>query len=238
MSKRFIDTGFMDQKWIRKLSPEKKIFVIYLMLKCDNAGIIDLDIDDAEFWIGKKIGEVNFLPENYLIPINGGNKYFMPKFIEWQYSDLSSSKHIVAQARQLLEKYNLINDDFTLNLSNIYINVTNDLHKDYVTGIGIGNSKGNGIGKRSTEFDLKFVSPDWSELFNNWVKYKKSRNENYKTQQSLEACYRLLLKLSTEDINIGKLIIDQSMGNNWAGLFPLKKEMQFKDERNTSKKYL
>ena len=48
MAKRFIDTGFLDQKWIRKLPPEQKIFIIYLMLRCDNGGVIDLDMEDAE----------------------------------------------------------------------------------------------------------------------------------------------------------------------------------------------
>ena len=57
MAKRFIDTGFLDQKWIRKLKPCRKSFLIYLMLKCDNAGVIELDMEDVEFWIGEKIGD-------------------------------------------------------------------------------------------------------------------------------------------------------------------------------------
>ena len=74
--KRFIDTGFLSQTWIRKLAPENKIFLVYIMLKCDNAGIIDLDLDDASFWIGRKIkNPTEFLPEGYLIPIENG-KYF------------------------------------------------------------------------------------------------------------------------------------------------------------------
>ena len=105
MAKRFIDTGFLDQKWIRKLSPEKKIFIIYLMLKCDNAGIIELDYDDASFWIGKKVDNIDFLPDKYLISINESGKYFMPKFIEWQYPNFPHSKvHQQEQAKQILVK--------------------------------------------------------------------------------------------------------------------------------------
>ena len=157
MSKRFIDTGFLDQKWIRKLSPERKIFLIYLMLKCDNGGVIDLDMEDVEFWIGKKIGGIEFLPENYLIPINSTGKYFMPKFIEWQYKDLNSQKFIVAQARQILEKQNLINPDFTLNLPNSYVKVTKDVPESQEQGIGIGKGKGIGIGKdKGKEFENCF----------------------------------------------------------------------------------
>ena len=147
MSKRFIDTGFLDQKWIRKLSPERKIFLVYLMLKCDNGGIIDLDIEDVEFWIGKKIGDIDFLPNDYLIPLNDSGKYFMPKFIEWQYKDLTSQKFIVAQARQILEKQNLINSDFTLKLPNCYVNVIKEVPESQEQGKGKGIGNGVGIGK-------------------------------------------------------------------------------------------
>jgi hypothetical protein len=226
MSKRFLDTGFLDQKWIRKLSPEKKIFLIYLMLKCDNAGIIDLDLDDASFWIGKKIDNIDFLPEYYLIPLNGSGKYFMPKYIEWQYKDLSSNKNIVVQSRQLLEKYNLINPDFSLKLDNNYINVKKDLPESQVTGIGIGIGIGNSKGKEKPDFDFHFVDAKFIPVFMEWIAYKKSRNENYKTQQSLEACYRNLLRLSQSNSDKAKLILDQAMGNNWQGLAPLKTELK------------
>lgn len=147
MAKRFIDTGFLDQKWIRKLSPERKIFLIYLMLKCDNGGIIDLDIEDIEFWIGKEIGNLDFLPEGYLIPLNNLGKYFMPKFIEWQYKDLSSQKFIVVQARQILEKQNLINSDFTLNLPNSYVKIIKKVPESQEQGKGIGEGTDIGEGK-------------------------------------------------------------------------------------------
>jgi hypothetical protein len=226
MSKRFIDTGFLDQKWIRKLSPEKKVFLIYLMLKCDNGGIIELDLEDASFWIGKKINDINFLPENYLIPLNDSCKYFMPKFVEWQYKDLSSNKYIVAQARQILEKHGLINDDFTLNLDKSYVNITKEFPNNQEIGIGIGN----GIGKeKKKDFDFSFIDSKFKDLFELWIKYKKSRKEMYKTQESIEACYRNLLKLSMDDPIKAKLVIDQAMGNNYAGLFPLKSDQSKKE---------
>ena len=197
------------------------------MLKCDNGGIVDLDLDDASFWIGKKIENLDFLPENYLISLNGTGKYFMPKFIEWQYSDISSNKNIVVQARQILDKYNLINPDFTLNLDNSYITFTKDLPESQVTGNSKGNSKGKSKGnskdKEEQEFD--FVNADYSIIFSDWIQYKKSRNENYKNKKSLEACYRNLLRLANDDPDQARLIVDQSMGNNWAGLFPIKKEL-------------
>lgn len=151
MSKRFIDTGFLDQRWIRKLPPEKKVFLIYLMLKCDNGGIIELDLDDASFWIGKKIETLDFLPSDYLIPLDDPCKFFMPKFIEWQYKDLSSNKFIVAQARQILEKYNLINPDFTLNLHKIHVNIMQNVPEFQEQGKGIGIDIGSGKDKKGVQ---------------------------------------------------------------------------------------
>lgn len=201
MSKRFIDNGFLDQKWIRKLNPEHKIFLIYLMLKCDNGGIIDLDFEDASFWIGKEISSVDFLPEGYLVPINDTGKYFMPKFIDWQYSDLSSNKNIVQQARQILEKYNLINKDFTLNLDKSYINVTRDLHKSYVTSNS--NSKGKGKGKEGVQGEKI------NEVFENFRKaypgtkggYKKEF-DNFKKHDDWNNCIEKLLPALENQINI------------------------------------
>ena len=171
MAKRFIDTGFLNQKWIRKLAPDKKIFLIYLMLKCDNAGILELDLEDASFWIGAKITNTDFLPENYLIPISD-SKYFMPKFIEWQYKDISSNKHIVSQARQILKKHGLIDINNTLNLDNIYINITKDLPKVQVTGIGNGNGIGKkgGMGGKTNEESKSISSDKQKEVFDSFRK--------------------------------------------------------------------
>jgi hypothetical protein len=139
MAKRFIDTGFLDQKWIRKLSPEKKIFVIYLMLKCDNGGIIDLDLDDAEFWIGKKIGDpLLFLPEGFLIPVIE-DKYFIPKFLKWQYPNFPNSKvHQQRQGIKILTALQVF-DLETNNLHKKYLNFTQTLPNSQV----IVNDNGN-----------------------------------------------------------------------------------------------
>jgi hypothetical protein len=73
------------------------------------------------------------------------------------------------------------------------------------------------------EFDFSFLSNGFTDVFKDWLSYKISRGEKYKNQKSLEACYRNLLRLANNRPDQAKLIIDQAMGNNWAGLFPLQK---------------
>jgi hypothetical protein len=55
-----------------------------------------------------------------------------------------------------------------------------------------------------------------------WLKYKKDRNENYKSMVSVEAFEKKLNKFSGGDLEIAKQVIEQSMANNWAGIFELK----------------
>ena len=243
MAKRFIDTGFLEQKWIRKLSPERKIFLIYLMLKCDNGGIIELDMEDVEFWIGKKIGDpLKFLPEGYLILIHDSGKYFMPKFIEWQYPNFPHSKvHQQAQAKDILIRNGIFDIDAqSINICKVYVKVMEDLPNIQANGNANvnGNVNGNVKKEEKANFDFSFLDEGWEELFMDWIDYKKSIKDNYNTQKSIEACYRNLKSLSLNELSTARRIIDQSIGNKYKGLFPLKEAQKSKDDLKVSTKYL
>ena len=56
MAKRFIDTKMWDKDWFRKLSPKNKLIWLYLLTRCDHAGIWDADWEAAEFFIGEWVG--------------------------------------------------------------------------------------------------------------------------------------------------------------------------------------
>ena len=122
------------------------------MLECDNGGVIELDFEDINFWIGKRIDKLDFLPEGYLIPIEGTDKYFQPKFIEWQYKNFPHSKvHQQAQAKSILAKYGLFDiETQTLNLPKTYINFIQPLPKGQV----IANDNGNDKNEIMKEFNI------------------------------------------------------------------------------------
>jgi hypothetical protein len=71
-------------------------------------------------------------------------------------------------------------------------------------------------------FDLSFLEDDFKNPFVEWMEYKHQRKETYKTQKSVETCYMRLKKLSGFNPENASLIVEQSMANNWAGLFELK----------------
>lgn len=74
--------------------------------------------------------------------------------------------------------------------------------------------------------DFSFVDEPFKKAFFDWLEYKKTRKEQYKTQQTLEACYCKLIRLSRGDPNIAELIIEESLANNWAGFYELKNNSQ------------
>jgi|9_EtaG_2_1085328.scaffolds.fasta_scaffold24866_5 hypothetical protein len=107
MAKRFIDTKIWDKAWFRKLSSKNKLFWIYLLTKCDHAGIWDADWEAVEFLIGEWVSFEELPTEitskmNY---IKGDNQYFIPAFIEFQYGSLrENSKPHLSVIKRLTEK--------------------------------------------------------------------------------------------------------------------------------------
>ena len=67
--------------------------------------------------------------------------------------------------------------------------------------------------------DLSFVSDEYKEAFFSWLEYKNRRKQDYKSQRSLESCYSNLQKLCNNDPEKAKLIVKQSINNNYMGLF-------------------
>jgi hypothetical protein len=67
-----------------------------------------------------------------------------------------------------------------------------------------------------------FVLSKFLESFLTWMEYKAERKETYKSDKSEKAFYNKLIKLSNNDPKIAAEIVEQSMANNWAGIFELK----------------
>ena len=55
MKKRFTDCDKWRDPWFRRLSVQAKLVWLWLLDNCDNAGVIDVDIELAAFQIGEEI---------------------------------------------------------------------------------------------------------------------------------------------------------------------------------------
>lgn len=69
---------------------------------------------------------------------------------------------------------------------------------------------------------IKNISAEFIPLMQTWFDYKQSRREMYKTMQSASVCYKNLYDLSNGNPTMAERIINQSIANNWAGLFEIK----------------
>ena len=107
MAKRFIDTKIWDKAWFRKLSTKNKLVWIYLLGKCDHAGIWDADWELAEFIIGETVTfeELPDIIKDKMQYIEGEDQYFIPSFIDFQYGELKErSKPHKSVIKRLVEK--------------------------------------------------------------------------------------------------------------------------------------
>jgi hypothetical protein len=150
---------------------------------------------------------------------SGDGKYlFLRNFVKHQKNFPLNEKNpahrgIIKLLEEKLQTFNLqtINDYFQSPMQGASMGLQSPIGK------GKGNGKGNNF-----SLVLSFLEEGFKTPFSEWLEYKKSRKESYKTQKSLEACYRKLKDLSGNDpVTAGK-IVEQSLANNWAGLFELK----------------
>lgn len=81
-------------------------------------------------------------------------------------------------------------------------------------------------GTKNKVYDFSFVANNFKDIFDMWINYKSEIKDAYKTQKGVEIAYNNLLKLSSGKPNIAKLIVEQSIGNNWKGLFEFKGTIQ------------
>jgi hypothetical protein len=123
MAKRFTDTEKWKKPFIRNLSAPYKLLWLYICDDCDHAGIWQVDIDVAKIRIGEDINEqdaVKFFGDK-LVRIDKGNKWYIPSFIDFQYpSGLNPDNKAHGGIIKILQKYNLIDEEFKPLISPLY----------------------------------------------------------------------------------------------------------------------
>lgn len=92
MAKRFTDTNKWENIWFRKLPNTQRWFWIYILDRCNHAGLWEVDFETAEYFTGLKIDreemETAFSDK---IVIISNKLWFIPKFVCFQYKTLSET---------------------------------------------------------------------------------------------------------------------------------------------------
>ena len=138
MAKRFIDTGIFDDTWFMDLSKDAKIAWLYLITKCDHAGIIEINEKLIVLQTGIKSWSTVRQELNSRL-INLRDKYFfIPKFIQFQYPNFPKSN--VNQQSGAIKRFcefGLFCDGQVIDLQ--ALNSSSTLSQDLAKSYGNGN---------------------------------------------------------------------------------------------------
>lgn len=94
------------------------------------------------------------------------------------------------------------------------------------------NKNNNNKEKKNKEIDLSFLQKDFIPIVEKWFFYKKEKKQEYKGQTSINTFCKKLIEYSNGDAIIAEAIIEQSIANNWAGIFELKNNNNGNKQQN------
>ena len=106
--------------------------------------------------------------------------------------------------------------------------------KQIKSGKGIGKGDGEGIGdgifslEEKGKKEFNFVSPDFVQIFEKWLEYKRGRGEDYTPTQA-EAFYNRLLQLSGGYPTTARQIVEQAMSGNYPTIVQLNPNSNYAD---------
>lgn len=87
--KRFTETTKWEDPWYRKLSPQAKHLWQWLLDHCDNAGVIEVDLELATFQVGETIKAEHLAEIESRFETIGQGKLWIRKFIPFQWGAIS-----------------------------------------------------------------------------------------------------------------------------------------------------
>lgn len=175
-------------------------------------------------------------------------------------SDLGCSFKTLQVSRDRLKAAGLIDFKTSNGVGNVTYSITANLCKN---SKGLGGGLGGGLGRGLDEvraeinksktiksttnvvpkksekpiFSLDFISDEnFKKLFEEWLDYRRAIKKPYKSQQSIEACFKQLQNLGGFRIETCRAVIEQSIANGYQGLFELKTQsfnnQKIKNEQN------
>ena len=196
MAKRMTDTDIWDKEWFMDLSLKHKHIVRYLFDKCDLAGVYKPNYKLMSLQIGEPCSfeDINSLPKKQF-------KFFKDKvivldFIEFQNGTLGNKSPVHLKILSMLKAYGI---KYPIN------RVSDTLIVEVEVGV-----------KEEVKVN------DFQVLIDKWLNYKKQRRESYAGKDSIDVFEKHLREFSKNDYKTAEKIIEQSMANNWAGIFELK----------------
>lgn len=98
MTKRFTATEKWADPWFFSLTPIEKLFWIYLLDNCNHAGIWDVNWPLATVHLGGPFLYDDAKFKERIVPLAGDKKWFVPKFVEFQYKGILNPENRAHQS--------------------------------------------------------------------------------------------------------------------------------------------
>ena len=192
--------------------------------------------------------KIKKLPERYTIVSNGLLSdpelslkakglyaYLLSKPDEWIFhlsvmkKELKESRDSIYSAlrelieRNYLKRYQINNGSFG---GTIYEFVENPCTENPCTeNTHDNNTNQTKKDKTKTNIDLSFLENSvMKEVFENYLSFRDEIKKPYTSQKSVVAAFNKLQRLSGGVLETAEAIVNQSIENQWQGLFPLKEE--------------
>lgn len=219
------DTNIWEKIWFRKLKPQYKCFWFYIKDRCNHAGIWEVDLDTAEYFIGGNLVSniINEVFQNHILQINE-TKWYLVDFIKFQYNceinELNPESSVHKGVIKELEKYNITT--LMKGLPNPYER-TKDKDKD--------KDMDKEIKTVTKEYFLDLLPITLSQAdIDSWCEWADYRTEIKKKLTKRSARKQIEFLLTQPKF---KEVIDQSIKNQWQGLFEVKDGSTKKHKGNT-----
>jgi len=148
MAKRFTDNEKWKKQFFKGLSTVNKLFFLYILDECDNAGIWHVEPEIAELRIGEKL-DLDLAKQElgkHIHEFDKGEKWFIPFFIDFQYGILNPSVNAHKSVIDKLSKRGL-----TKTYKQLMNCLSRDMDKDKDMDMVIDK-------------DIKNVMPEFSEF--------------------------------------------------------------------------
>lgn len=81
---------------------------------------------------------------------------------------------------------------------------------------------GDILAKWRDMYNIPMLGSDWCDLVAKWLKYRAEIRKPYRGRDSVKRWLNQLYRLSDQDITTATAIVNQSMDNEWEGIFELK----------------
>lgn len=155
MSKRFTDTMKWDDPWFMEMDAKHKLLWLYIVDKCDNAGVWKINTAIASVYIGDPVSKDDLLffnnGKDRIKLFDNDTKLLVKAFVKFQIVDLNSidksskpsnlQKNCISSVLQYIESEQLTADDYGIlsgKLPHLY---------RILGGKGKGKGKDNGNSK-------------------------------------------------------------------------------------------